>query len=234
MSTYSDLMALLITFFVLLLSMSSLEQSKVSAAASSLRGALGIITTASGMSPVVTKMPMYVKPQGDIDQQIQEQIQNIEDTLAKSNFADLMDIDLTKDVLRINISEAYLFDSGRADIKPIADSVLFEIAKILSWVPFDIQIEGHTDNVPMMGNVRFPSNWELSYGRALSIAHRFMSPYYKQRGIDIGTARFQLIGYGSTRPKAENTTPQGRAANRRVEIVVNLRDDVRKSLVQGD
>jgi chemotaxis protein MotB len=226
-------MALLITFFVLLLSMSSMEQAKLSAAAASMRGALGILTSTVGTTPMPSKITTTAKSDGDLTQQIQQQIQEIGDTLAKSNLSDLMDIDMTKDVLRINISDAYLFDSGRADIKPSADAILFQIAQILSWVPFDIQIEGHTDSDPI-SSARFPSNYELSYARALAIGERFISRGYREQGIDIMENRLKLIGYGDTRPKADNSTRQGKSINRRVEIEVNLKDDIRKSLVQGE
>jgi chemotaxis protein MotB len=225
MSTYSDMMALLITFFVLLLSMSTLEQKKFASAMASLKGALGVLS-ATGTTIAITNMPTYSPGKGQTDQMIQAQIQNIQAELARTNLADLMNIQLTKDVLRFSISEGLAFDSGRAEVKREAMPFLVAIADILNLVPFEIRVEGHTDNIPIR-TAQFPSNWELSYSRALAISQSFMNS-------GVNSARFQIVGFGDQRPKADNDTPQGRALNRRVEIEINMKNEIRRSLIPGE
>ena len=226
MATFSDLMSLLLTFFVLLLSLSTIEKQKFSMAMTSLQGALGVMQGSSGTTPTIANIPMFNIGKGQTDQLVQQQVNQIREQLAVANLSELLNIQHTKDVLRFSISEGLLFDSGQAEIKSAADTFLVAISEILNLIPFEIRIEGHTDNIPIR-TVRYPSNWELSYSRALALGRRF-----SENGVS--QDRFQLIGYGDQRPKADNSTPGGRAINRRVEIEVNLRDEIRRSLLPGE
>ncbi|MCL1826781.1 MAG: flagellar motor protein MotB [Candidatus Cloacimonetes bacterium] len=226
MATFSDLMTLLLTFFVLLISMSTMEVKKFAMAMTSLQGALGVLPGSAGNTLAITAIPMFQVGKGQVDQLLNDQVNKITEQLAMANIADLMNVQKSKDVLRISIAEGLLFDSGQAIIKATADTFLVGIAEILNIVPFEIRIEGHTDNIPIH-TVRFPSNWELSYARALALGLKFAE-------CEVNPDRFQLIGHGDQRPKADNSTPEGRSINRRVEIEVNLKDDVRKSLVPGE
>ena len=223
MSTYSDMVTLLLTFFVLMLSMANMEEQKFTAAMTSLRGALGLLNSAAGTAVPITTMPTFQSGRGQMEQEIQQILNQVEIELKKEGMQDMMRVDQSKDRLHFTISEPMLFDSGRADVKAAADSLLNVIAGILAMVPFEIRIEGHTDNIPIH-TVRFPSNWELSYSRGKAIAERFV--YH-----GIAPSRFQIIGYGEFRPIADNSTPVGRGLNRRTEIFVNLREEVRQSIL---
>ena len=139
---------------------------------------------------------------------------------------ELLQAQQNRDFLHFNIAEPLLFESGQAIIRQEADAILSSIAEILNTVPFEIRVEGHTDNIPI-STARFPSNWELSYARALALTNRFI-----EHGVN--ASRFQVIGYGEFRPMADNTTPQGRGLNRRVEIIVNLREEIRRTLLPGE
>ncbi len=116
--------------------------------------------------------------------------------------------------LVIILADNILFDSGKAEIKPEANSVLDGIVKVIETtaVKKNIGIEGHTDNVPIKYS-HWKSNRELSTARANIVYH-----YLKDKGID--PARMTTIGYGEYRPVATNDTEEGRAKNRRVEIVI--------------
>ena len=226
MATYADMVTLLLTFFVLLLSMATIEQTKFAVAMTSLRGALGVMNSRQGVSIPISNMPMFQIGRGRIDQVLEQQVQQIMDQVRDENLIELLQAQQNRDFLHFNIAEPLLFESGQAIIKEEASEILAAIAEILNTVPFEIRVEGHTDNIPI-STVRFPSNWELSYARALALTNRFI-----EHGVN--PSRFQVIGYGEYRPMADNATPQGRGLNRRVEIIVNLRDEIRRTLLPGE
>lgn len=119
--------------------------------------------------------------------------------------------------LTVNILDRILFDSGETELKPDGAEVLRKVGAILTQHPgLKIHVIGHTDDVPIRAAARkrFPSNWELSTARATA-AVRFLT---EQAGID--PRRLGAVGYGEFRPVAENTTPEGRAKNRRIAITI--------------
>lgn len=119
--------------------------------------------------------------------------------------------------LTVNILDRVLFDSGEAELKPEGAEVLRKVADFLTQHPdLKVQVIGHTDNVPIKPSARnrYPSNWELSTARATA-AVRYLS---EQAGID--PRRLGAVGYGEFRPIADNSTPEGRAKNRRIAITI--------------
>lgn len=119
--------------------------------------------------------------------------------------------------LTVNILDRILFDSGEATLKPEGEEMLRKIATVLARFPNrQVHVIGHTDNVPIRASARhrYPSNWELSTARATA-AVRFLT---EQGGVD--PRRIGAVGYGEFRPIADNSTPEGRAQNRRIAIVV--------------
>lgn len=122
-----------------------------------------------------------------------------------------------KGKLTVNVVDKILFDSGKADLKKDSYKVLQQIGDILkSSVDKNIQVEGHTDNVPISGSLaqKFPSNWELSTARATTVLH------FLQDKVGIPGERLSAVGYGEYQPLASNSTPEGRALNRRIQIVL--------------
>ena len=131
--------------------------------------------------------------------------------------------------LSVNLVEKVLFDSGQAEVKAQGKAVLKKVGKILKGVQDkEIRIEGYTDDIPIGGALRqqFPTNWELSTQRATNVL-RFL-----QEEAEVDGARLSAVGYGQFRPIANNKTPEGRAENRRIEIVLIPMDikDVLKEL----
>ena len=121
-----------------------------------------------------------------------------------------------KGKLTVNLVESVLFDSGKAEVKPNGLVVLQKVIDILKNIKDKaIRIEGHTDNVPIVGALmrKYPTNWELSAARAINVAR-----YLQQQGID--PALLAAVGYGEYKPVAPNDTDEGRAKNRRIEIVL--------------
>jgi chemotaxis protein MotB len=119
--------------------------------------------------------------------------------------------------LTVNILDRILFDSGEAILKPAGQAVLDDIAKVLANYPNrQIQVIGHTDNVPIRVNSRNPfhTNWELSAGRAIA-AVRYLSEH-----ANVDPRRLGALGYGEFHPIADNATAEGRAKNRRIALVV--------------
>jgi chemotaxis protein MotB len=127
----------------------------------------------------------------------------------------------TQNKLSVNLVEKVLFDSGKAEVKSQGKAVLKKVGNILQSVQDkEIRIEGHTDNIPIGGTLRqqFPTNWELSTQRATNVL-RFLQ---EEAGVD--GKRLLAVGYGQFRPITSNETPEGRAENRRIEIVLTPMD----------
>ncbi len=119
--------------------------------------------------------------------------------------------------LTVDILERVLFDSGEAKLKPEGEQILRRVAVVLAQYPTrQVHVIGHTDNIPIRAASwsRYPSNWELSTARATA-AVRFLS---EEAGVD--PRRLGAVGYGEFRPVAENESPEGRAKNRRIALVV--------------
>lgn len=123
-----------------------------------------------------------------------------------------------KGKLTVNVVDNILFDSGQAVIKPAGLKLLQQIGDILkSTIDKNVQVEGHTDNVPIRGALAsvYPSNWELSMARAATVLH------FLQDKVGIRGERLSAVGYGEFQPIADNTTAEGRAQNRRIQIVLS-------------
>lgn len=113
--------------------------------------------------------------------------------------------------LSVNVQDEILFASGSASIGSQGAAVLQKVAAQLKKLPHDIEVQGHTDNVPVRKGARFPSNWELGAARAAAVVRLF-----QDAGID--KERLRATSFADTRPVESNATPEGRARNRRIEI----------------
>ncbi|UFS72634.1 OmpA family protein [Geomonas sp. RF6] len=121
-----------------------------------------------------------------------------------------------KGKLTVNVVEAVLFDSGKAEVKPAGLVVLQKVVDILKNLKDKaIRVEGHTDNIPIVGALakKYPTNWELSAARAVNVTR-----YLQQQGID--PSLLAGVAYGEFKPVAPNDSDEGRARNRRIEIVL--------------
>ena len=115
--------------------------------------------------------------------------------------------------LVISLREIGFFDSGSAELRATSEAAVQRIAEVLSAQTNNIRIEGHTDNVPIH-NAQFASNWELSTARATEMIRLFITHY------DLPATRLSAAGYAEYHPVPSNETAEGRAQNRRVDIVV--------------
>lgn len=201
--TYGDLMSYLMIFFLVLFSfsLSKADRTKSRKYEESL---INIEKTFGGKSS--DKRAERVKAQEREDNVADK----IKQSMADNKMAGLVQIDSNEHRVKLVLTEAVLFDSGRADLKERAKEVLAPIVVELKKLPNDVLVEGHTDNVPIHHG-RYSTNWELSMARAYSVI-RFL----EQSGM--APKRLAGIGYGENRPVTENTTPEARAKNRRIEI----------------
>ncbi len=262
MNTFADLMNLLLCFFVLLFSMSTIDAQKFEAIAASLSDTFSIfsggatslgdgILISNGVSQL-NELDEYMNSMGrtaqetdrqdaydaevgqsaentdaraDIEQAIaeerlardiaksEEMVEVIEEILKEQKLADEVDIDFTSQYVQLTLNGAILFDSGRAEVKPAAYPVLDKIGVILQkYSGSEIEIEGHTDNVPISG--RYANNNVLSSARALSVFD------YLMEHTTLDPATVKHTGRGEYIPVDDNATPEGRAKNRRVEIKI--------------
>ncbi len=224
--TFSDLMSLLLTFFVLLLSFSSIQEVEFQKALGSLKGALGVLPKNDAIfTPIKTSFPrtsmMDRKMKYDkVAEELQKALNKIKAELQKKgllkegeDFDQMISIQSGKDGLVIRIASPMLYALGSADLKPIAFPILDEIINLVAPWPNSIRIEGHTDDLPIHTR-EFPDNWALSAQRALNVLR-----YFAQSG-QIDPTRLVAMGYGEHQPLFPNTTPENRARNRRVEIYV--------------
>lgn len=135
-------------------------------------------------------------------------IKDIMEGLALKDFG----LRITAHYIHISLPNPALFRLGSARLSPVSAKVLRPLTRVLANVPNAVIIKGHTDNLPIKGGDH-KTNWELSAARAFSVIR-----YFADRGLE--PKRFHARGYGEFRPTAENTTPEGRAKNRRIEITI--------------
>ncbi len=223
LATFSDLMSLLLTFFILLLSFSTTKQSDFEKAVGSLQGALGVLAGDPILtSPVKLHVPIV---RGDITEArptLKDAKAEIEKQVEAEGQQENVEIIESKDGITIRIKDNAVFASGKADIKADILPLLNKIGGVLARLPNPVEIEGHTDDLPIK-NEEFPSNHWLSSARALGVLDVF------QNEVGIGAERMTAIGHGEFKPLLNNDSDEHRAANRRVEIKVRHRQDSEES-----
>lgn len=218
MSTYGDMVTLLLCFFVLLFSFATLDVQKFTAIAQSMNGALGVLD--SGMT--VTMEPLVNSFPGDTPTEESEEFvrlyEEMSEYIKENNLQASITLRLDERGLLVRFMDNVLFDSGKADLKPKAREIINTVASIIKQNDKNVRIEGHTDNVPI-NTYRFPSNWELSTTRAVNVVKYLI----EENGID--ARRLSASGYADQHPVDDNGTSEGRQKNRRVDMVI-LRDEI--------
>ncbi len=247
-STFSDLMNLLLCFFVLLFSMSTVDAEKFEMVIASLQSSMSILPaggSAIGDGNMVSAgvnqlefLDSYYNDlansqtmnENDVDgeeknvsdaykeqelaesEQMAEEVQN---AVNQYGLQDLVEVDFNAEYVRISLSGAILFESGSAEFVSDAKPVLDKISKILdNYDKNVIEVEGHTDNVPIVSPGKYEDNDVLSMYRALNVAD------YIRDASSLNPAHIKSSGRGEYMPIADNSTAEGRALNRRVEIKI--------------
>jgi chemotaxis protein MotB len=215
--TYADLITLLMVFFIVLYSMANADTDKFKRISAALTQAFNVdVLQGSGASSITDGAPEAKSQIEDLisSAEVPEamRIKNkIESILKTSEQMPEVSVGEDREGVVIRLSGSYLFDSGRAELKPNSLAVLDAIASELKLLPNDIRVDGHTDSTPI-DSPRYPTNWELSTARALAVTRYFTET------SGVRADRLMAAGFGEFRPLAPNDTRERRAANRRVEI----------------
>lgn len=228
--SYADFITLLFAFFVVMYSISQVNESKYRVLSDSLVNAFSNAPTsttkvsaamradskgqASSVQAVVVRkndpaLEAKQKQQAEKMKRIAKNILKVMESLMKNG-----QVKVSQSVhgIAIEINASLLFASGQANLEAGSIMALKEVGKVLAEVPNDIQVEGFTDDTPI-NTVAFPSNWELSSARASSVVRLFAES-------GVSPERLVAVGYGEFRPVDANNTPEGRARNRRVTVMI--------------
>ncbi len=243
--SYADFITLLFAVFVTMYAMSQTDKKKVEEVAASMRESFGYSTAAAAgqkgildskdmrvipaikpemaVIPITNKMPPAGpklggmekgRGKGKAEEKDFKEIQSsIEAYLVKHGAQNKVTIGITRRGLVVSLKEAGFFDSGSAVIKPAGYQLLNTILEAMTQYSNPLRVEGHTDNIPI-NTPLFPSNWELSVSRATNVLR------YLQKSYDVEPGKLSATGYGEFRPTADNSNPDNRAKNRRVDIVL--------------
>lgn len=245
---YSDLMTLLVALFIVLFASSSVDSQKFEALSRTfsaefmggsgffdknnnpfpIDGGTGVSegnkdsdSEKNGENDEAEAFPRLTEEQLEEQKRVAEIQARINAYVKEHGLEEEFVTDLTIEGLSITIRDNVLFDSGKANIRPENIQTAQEISKLLEMdVPRSIIISGHTDNVPMH-NWEFSSNWDLSVMRAVN----FMEVLLENKNLN--PALFSAAGYGEYHPVATNDTAEGRAKNRRVEILILPRTSIK-------
>ncbi|MBP1947826.1 flagellar motor protein MotS [Virgibacillus litoralis] len=237
MVTYSDMVTLILVFFILLFSMSQIDLVKFEAISESFKNRMifdfypspvpmenpteNTSNQESGKNSNEFENPTQFENINDRDDTTADETDDSLDKLMgdvgqyldNNSLNNVVSASRTERGVVLVLQESVLFDSGEAIIVDSGKPFLDKIAKLLSNIPNHVKVEGHTDNRPI-SNFRYPSNWELSGARASSVIRYLI----KENNFD--DSRFTAVGYGATRPIVPNTSAINWSKNRRVEMVI--------------
>ena len=244
--SYADFITLLFAFFVVMYSISSVNEGKYKVLSESLEGVFNV--RQKTLSPIqvgdVTPRSesddfgdQHVKPFFGIpDPEAKETPKTLDEDLQleliagefRESFEDLIfedkvSVQVNDDWIEVSLDDTVVFSSGGVEPVDAAFPIIEKIARIMRNHENAMLVEGHTDNIPIRNSV-FPSNWELSAARAASVVR-----YLSLEGVK--PDRMGAMGYGEFKPVARNDTGRGRAKNRRVVLLISKSQDVRESLL---
>ncbi|MDH5692859.1 MAG: OmpA family protein [Gammaproteobacteria bacterium] len=216
--TFADLMALLLTFFIVILAASNLDTDKFDAITDSMEKVFGVDEKVSDkiveLNPVPEHNPEPVAQEVIAPIVTQRSVMDIlKEELALEVKQQRLDIEKIEDKVIIRFPETATFDSASENLKPGLQEVIAKVSTVLQNTSGEIQVSGHADGVPI-NTFRFRSNWELSSARAVSVVHALL------KDEDLDSTRFVAQGFGDSRPISDNTTEKNRHKNRRVEIAI--------------
>ncbi len=240
--SYADFITLLFAVFVVLYAMGQSDKAKVEAVMQSIQQSFGM-ATAGAPTPKMNVIPsktisaipslkpdVSIAPPGRLrtgqakvraeEKDFRQIKASIEAYLVKQGAQNKVTLEITRRGLIVSLKEAGFFDSGKATIKPEAYELVNTIAEVMTQYNNPLRFEGHTDNVPI-SSAQFPSNWELSTSRATNAVK------YLIKNFDVDPDKISATGYAEFRPLADNATSEGRARNRRVDLVMLSSDGVR-------
>lgn len=213
MTTYSDMVTLLLAFFVLLFSFSEIDAEKFRSIMSSFQGGTGVLQGGKNLD----FEPNPIDQELEVDTELQELQENLEEYVDTLGLGLSIKIVSEERGITIRFMDNIFFDSGSAIVKEQSFEILDAVSEILNREEFEqkqIKVEGHTDTDPILRSAKFPTNWELSSARATNVLR------YLVESSDINGQRISSSGYSYYRNIAPNDTPENKAKNRRVDVVI--------------
>jgi chemotaxis protein MotB len=216
--SYADFITLLFAFFVVMYSISSVNEGKFRTVSDSIKAALNpIVSPANVAVPFTIGQNKAVTVNPTIDTVKEPAVRRLREIMRALKNEMQLDIiqmkELTNGDIVLTLPDTVLFRTGEAVLRPEARPFIQAISEVLIELDRHVRVEGHTDNVPI-STAQFPSNWELSATRAVTVVRTLSEQYGLQ--ADHLTA----VGHADSRPLVDNLIPEHRAKNRRVEIVV--------------
>lgn len=226
--SYADFITLLFAFFVVMYSMSSINEGKYRVLSDTMLAAFK--TPPKSIDPIqIGEKPKTIIKEDKVLQKIKpidllkkkKDSENKEMAIIADRVRDslkplikkgLVNVNQNKLWVEVELNNSLLFDIGSADLESESRGVIGKLGKLLAPLPNQIDVEGHTDNIPIRNEI-YPTNWELSAARSASLVRALAR-------LGVKPARLTAIGYGQYRPKESNKTYQGRKINRRVAVVI--------------
>lgn len=213
LTTFNDLVTLLMVFFVLLFTISSGGAGKFKQLQNSVMRGFGLLEGGTKLTVGLTSTPREGLRDILAPEEAMEVSDEIGELIAELDKLQGVEAESSEKGSVIRIEGGILFESGVASINPDAFMVLKKVGELINKVSIPVRIEGHTDNVPI-STAKYPSNWELSTARAVSVVKQLI------RIGNVSPMRLSAVGYGESKPLEPNDTREGRAKNRRVEILM--------------
>jgi len=210
MGTFTDMNMLLMTFFILLLSMASMDKRKIKVALGSLQGSLGVLKQGSKTEMTQQDILSRLSFVQNVRSMQKKVTQSIKSYIESAQMSQVVTVAETKKGVSVRIIDKMLFEPGSAELKEQARPLLDKLAAVIEESPFNIMVEGHTDDIPIR-TALYPSNWELSTARAVSVVKYFI-------GKEVDPQKLSAAGYAENHPVTPNISPENRQKNRRVEV----------------
>jgi len=214
MVTFGDMMSLLLTFFVLLLSYSTMDITKFQMVLKSIRVGFGEMSTTAIVEPTTPQFGSETEKESSTDEESNFLAMKLEEVIDQADVSSAVELTREEAGILLRIRGNIVFTPGSAEFRPESFQFLREIGGLLREFPHHVLVKGHTDDSPLPTGSQFPSNWELSAARASAVVRYLVD----QSGL--APTRFAAVGFGDTRPIVENDGPEGRARNRRVEFLL--------------
>jgi len=217
LTTYSDLVTLLLCFFVLLFSFSVIDAEKFRSIMSSFQGGSGVLESGPLLNEPFIQDEDKSEDEDDSETELLDLLNHLEEYIETLGLGDRIVIETEERGIVIRFMEDVFFKPGSADIGKDSYEILTALAELLNREEFltrQIKVEGHTDTVPISKNSVYPTNWELSAARATNVL-RYMVEKESIDGIRISSSAYSFY-----RGIAPNDTAENKAKNRRVDIVI--------------
>ncbi len=208
LTTYSDLVTLLLVFFVLLYVLTpGIDESTFNDIIAHFQNSNSVVLEKSSSS------------QESDDKTLRQEWQQVQSFLEERGYSQEVDIEKTEEGVKITLNDSLTFDSGSAELLERSKIVLERIAQAIKTDVQEVKSHGHTDDVPISESSIYRTNWHLGAARAVSVV------LFLNSKSELASDKFEASSYGEFRPVASNDTPEGRRRNRRVEIYINYEQE---------